>query len=59
VVSTQHTSGYDEGDKEPKLHAYVKRGGAEVIPPVLLREDRMASTRPAASKSAVPMATRA
>ena len=26
VVSTQHAKGYDEGDKEAELHAYVKRG---------------------------------
>ncbi|MFO1254966.1 MAG: methionine adenosyltransferase [Sphingomonadaceae bacterium] len=38
VVSTQHAPGYDEGDKEAELHAYVKRVVAEVIPPVLLRE---------------------
>ena len=38
VVSTQHAPGYDEGDKEAELHAYVKRVVADVIPPVLLRE---------------------
>ncbi|MFN3515989.1 MAG: methionine adenosyltransferase, partial [Novosphingobium sp.] len=38
VVSTQHAPGYDQGDKEAELHAYVKRVVAEVIPPVLLRE---------------------
>ncbi len=38
VVSTQHAEGYDEGDKEAQLHAYVKRVIAEVLPPVLLRE---------------------
>ena len=38
VVSTQHAKGYDEGDKEAELHAYVKRVIADVIPPVLLRE---------------------
>ncbi len=38
VVSTQHAPGYDEGEKEAELHAYVKRVVAEVIPPVLLRE---------------------
>ena len=38
VVSTQHAAGYDEGDKEAELHAYVRRVIADVIPPVLLRE---------------------
>ena len=38
VVSTQHAKGYDEGEKEAELHAYVKRIIADVIPPVLLRE---------------------
>jgi S-adenosylmethionine synthetase len=38
VVSTQHAPGYDEGDKEAQLHAYVKKVVADVIPPVLLRE---------------------
>ena len=38
VVSTQHAAGYDEGDKEAELHAYIRRVVADVIPPVLLRE---------------------
>ena len=38
VVSTQHAPGYDEGEKEAELHAYVKRVVAEVIPPVMLRD---------------------
>jgi S-adenosylmethionine synthetase len=38
VVSTQHAEGYDEGEKEAQLHAYVKRVIAETLPPVLLRE---------------------
>ena len=38
VVSTQHAKGYDQGEQEAELHAYVKRVVAEVIPPVLLRE---------------------
>jgi S-adenosylmethionine synthetase len=36
VVSTQHAKGYDEGDKEAELHAYVKRVIADVLPPELL-----------------------
>ncbi len=38
VVSTQHAPGYDEGEKEAELHAYVRRIIAETLPPVLLRE---------------------
>jgi S-adenosylmethionine synthetase len=38
VVSTQHKAGYDQGENEAELHAYVKRVVADVIPPVLLRE---------------------
>ena len=38
VVSTQHAKGYDEGEREAELHAYVRRVVADVIPPVLLRE---------------------
>ncbi len=38
VVSTQHAKGYDEGEKEAALHAYVKRVIADVIPAALLRE---------------------
>src|SRR5688572_142664 len=36
VVSTQHGRGYDEGDKEAELHAYVKSVVADVIPAELL-----------------------
>ncbi len=38
VVSTQHAAGYDQGENEAELHAYVKRVISDVIPPVLLRE---------------------
>ncbi len=38
VVSTQHAKGYDEGEKEAELHAYVKKVVASILPPVLLRE---------------------
>jgi S-adenosylmethionine synthetase len=38
VVSTQHAPGYDEGEKEAELHAYVKKVIAETLPPVLLRD---------------------
>jgi S-adenosylmethionine synthetase len=38
VVSTQHAPGYDEGEKEAELHAYVKRVVAGVIPADLLSD---------------------
>src|SRR6187399_2231619 len=36
VVSTQHAKGYDEGDKEAELHAYVRKVIADVLPAELL-----------------------
>jgi S-adenosylmethionine synthetase len=36
VVSTQHAKGYDEGEKEAELHAYVKQVIADVLPAELL-----------------------
>ncbi|MBO0749708.1 MAG: methionine adenosyltransferase [Porphyrobacter sp.] len=36
VVSTQHAKGYDAGDKEAELHAYVKKVVADVLPGELL-----------------------
>jgi S-adenosylmethionine synthetase len=38
VVSTQHGKGYDEGDKEAALHAYVKQVVADIIPAELLSD---------------------
>ena len=38
VVSTQHAKGYDEGEKEAELHAYVKAVVADVIPAELLSD---------------------
>ena len=39
VVSTQHGKGYDEGDKEAELHAYVKKVVADVLPANLLSDE--------------------
>ena len=39
VVSTQHAPGYDQGEKQAELHAYVKRVVADVIPAELLSEE--------------------
>jgi S-adenosylmethionine synthetase len=38
VVSTQHAPGYDQGEKEAQLHAYVKSVVAEILPASLLTE---------------------
>ncbi len=39
VVSTQHAPGYDEGEKEAELHAYVKGVVAEVLPDGLITDN--------------------
>ena len=38
VVSTQHGKGYDEGENEAELHAYVKKVVADILPANLLTE---------------------
>jgi len=38
VVSTQHAPGYDAGEKEAQLHAYVKGVVADILPAALLSE---------------------
>jgi S-adenosylmethionine synthetase len=49
VVSTQHAPGYDEGDKEAELHAYVKRVVADVIPAELLSDETQYHINPTGS----------
>ena len=50
VVSTQHKPGYDRGEKQAELHAYVKEVVARVMPQRLLGNERSITlTRPAAS----------
>ena len=39
VVSTQHAKGYDKGDKEAELKAYVKKAVADVLPDGLIDGD--------------------
>jgi len=39
VVSTQHAAGYDAGEKEAELHAYVKDVVADIMPSELLSND--------------------
>ncbi len=38
VVSTQHAKGYDQGEKEAQLKAYVKKVVADVLPAELLSD---------------------
>lgn len=49
VVSTQHGKGYDEGEKEAELHAYVKKVVAEVIPAQLLSDETVYHINPTGS----------
>ncbi len=49
VVSTQHAKGYDKGDQEAELHAYVKRVVADIFPADLLGEDTVYHINPTGS----------
>ncbi|MBY0582687.1 MAG: methionine adenosyltransferase [Sphingomonas sp.] len=49
VVSTQHAKGYDQGDKEAELHAYVKSVVASVIPAELLSDETVYHINPTGS----------
>ena len=49
VVSTQHARGYDQGDKEAELHAYVKKVVADVLPAGLLSDDTVYHINPTGS----------
>jgi len=49
VVSTQHAPGYDQGDKEAELHAYVKSVVADVIPAALLSDETVYHINPTGS----------
>ncbi len=49
VVSTQHAPGYDQGEKEAQLHAYVKSVVAEVIPAELLSDETVYHINPTGS----------
>ena len=49
VVSTQHAPGYDTGDKEAELKAYVKRVVADVIPADLLSDETVYHINPTGS----------
>ena len=49
VVSTQHAKGYDEGEKEAELHAYVKKVVADVLPAALLSDETVYHINPTGS----------
>jgi S-adenosylmethionine synthetase len=49
VVSTQHAKGYDQGEQEAELHAYVKRVVADVIPAGLLSDETVYHINPTGS----------
>jgi len=49
VVSTQHAAGYDAGDNEAELHAYVKGVIADVIPAGLLSDQTQYHINPTGS----------
>jgi len=49
VVSTQHAKGYDQGEKEAELHAYVKSVIADVLPAELLGNETVYHINPTGS----------
>ena len=49
VVSTQHAPGYDEGDKQAELHAYVKQVVADLLPAELLSDETVYHINPTGS----------
>ena len=49
VISTQHAPGYDEGEKEAELKAYLKGAIASVIPAELLSEETVYHLNPTGS----------
>ncbi len=49
VVSTQHAPGYDKGEKQAELHAYVKNVVAKVLPAELLGNETVYHINPTGS----------
>jgi S-adenosylmethionine synthetase len=49
VVSTQHKPGYDQGEKQAELHAYVKSVVARVMPSSLLGNETVYHINPTGS----------
>jgi S-adenosylmethionine synthetase len=49
VVSTQHKPGYDKGEKQAELHAYVKSVVADILPSRLLGNETVYHINPTGS----------
>jgi S-adenosylmethionine synthetase len=49
VVSTQHGKGYDEGEKETELKAYVRQVVADILPAELLSDETVYHINPTGS----------
>ena len=49
VVSTQHAPGYDEGDRQAELHAYVKQVVADLLPAEMLSDETVYHINPTGS----------
>ncbi|TNE30338.1 MAG: methionine adenosyltransferase [Sphingomonadales bacterium] len=49
VVSTQHAPGYDAGEKEAELKAYVKKVVADIVPAELLSDETVYHINPTGS----------
>ena len=49
VVSTQHKPGYDKGEKQAELHAYVKSVVADILPARLLGNETVYHINPTGS----------
>jgi S-adenosylmethionine synthetase len=49
VVSTQHKPGYDRGEKQAELHAYVKAVVADILPAPLLGNETVYHINPTGS----------
>ncbi|SEI86949.1 methionine adenosyltransferase [Sphingomonas sp. OV641] len=49
VVSTQHAKGYDKGEQEAELHAYVKKVVADLLPAELLSDSTVYHINPTGS----------
>ena len=49
VVSTQHKPGYDKGEKQAELHAYVKSVVADIMPAQLLGNETVYHINPTGS----------
>ncbi len=49
VVSTQHSPGYDEGEKETQLHDYVKSVVADILPRELINGETVYHINPTGS----------